>query len=436
MVNGGGYVLVMDLGSRVIRIGVAGDPFPTQIHERDLTVLLDLQVKQCAHLLAAAMGEAGFTLLLLADSSMPMHDRDIDWKSVFANCMRVMYLDTHIAACLIPQLSPALSIGNVSAAMSLHVGASTASVMCVADWRPAMGGASIRSSPFSGNSVSLYLRYLLLPLIADIADAAEWPDSVWEDLKLKACLTLPAPESLLKVSDIEHSVGEYSFVVPGWVRQTCTELWWAGKCSANPKGSQVDGNIQTILDRWEECSLVSMMVNLLHAASVDIRQNLVSNIILSGGATQTIGFRARLRHELCIHLRQSKLSALEKYVNILNVPIHAPLILSDIDGNVVTSNDTHIHASCIPWIGASLAGSLFAHEKQRSSAPAIPQLIQGMNPIFERSANGNKADILSYLFAESNAALQPRSRQTLHNMYRTGWHCNADGEWEQQSVNR
>lgn len=400
--------IVMDIGSRLLRIGIASDTYPCIVLERQIHQSVINQVQRHVKLLVSTFNDARFTLLQVVS---PLHQNysldDIEWRSVFPSCAGIIHLDVHVASCFVP-----VTIHR-QVSISVHVGHSNASVMCLADMRPAMGSASFRCSPFGGRLVTAYLRHLMLPTLRtlDIYNIAEqWSESVWEEIKVSTGFSLPAlvdEELVRKIADVTHWVGKQCIVIPGWIRYACMEMFWNGKYQKSNEDPE-DEQVKLLFDCWEECDISTMIASLLNAASVDMRSELVSNILLSGGATQTIGFKSRLYNELCDKLSKTKLSGLVKHVNIVSAPTHS---------NVLKNSGTNIHSSCIPWVGASLAGSISVPE--RSCVMSGEKFGTVINQSFEKS------DILSYLF-ENNTIENPQTFR------KNGWILNADEAWVQR----
>ncbi|KAI9029787.1 hypothetical protein CLU79DRAFT_480677 [Phycomyces nitens] len=115
-------------------------------------------------------------------------------------------------------------------------------------------------------------------------------------------------------------------VIPGWIREHAAEILF----------SPTDEDLCSI----EECLLDSLL-----KVPGDLRHELVSSIILTGGSSMMAGFQTRLHHNLVNKIKlakYSKLSGLLQSVKFLDSPSRSDIFPKNSQA----------------WVGGSLVGAL------------------------------------------------------------------------------
>ncbi|TIA87449.1 hypothetical protein E3P99_03175 [Wallemia hederae] len=164
---------------------------------------------------------------------------------------------------------------------------------------------------------------------------------------------------------LQTSHGRGVVFIPGWVRQRAVEVMFDSR-----------GDV-------DEPSIPECVVKCMQKLPIDIRRELAANCLVVGGTASMVGFRTRLKNEIRELLAQTTrnkvqlkdLSNLTGSFEVINdpIPTQAEIETEAEAANRRRSNKGHSKApawspGCYAWVGGSLAGSvkLSAAEVHRS----------------------------------------------------------------------
>ncbi|KAG2225483.1 hypothetical protein INT45_010310 [Circinella minor] len=376
--------VVLDIGSRNLKIGFSGEPRPRKIlafgaQQQNNTCwddLYDLDWMRSGRNIAGAettlcetLQEAFFrhlltdpkqrTVIICEPPMMPIRIKEIIAKILFHR-LQVP------ALCFVPSHLLALLTTGESTGLVIDCGHLETTVLPIYFARPLM--TSVQMTSLAGRAVTESLRNLLKSYARIIQTSAGVPTSVApritvpdhilsnvriEDIKSRCILIPPNPTATYmdnsnnnndnndneydnrennncRSSDIyyrlENDIGGDTLWIPGYVReQVCTILFI---------GNQVE----------EIRSIGECILDCLLKVPTDLRRPLASSLLLVGGTSMIPGFQSRLLQEL-YHLLDNTV----KYKQLIGIRL----------GFMTDRGAGHVFTpSCRTWIGGSLVGTL------------------------------------------------------------------------------
>ncbi|KAI9258836.1 actin family [Phascolomyces articulosus] len=362
--------VVLDIGSRNLKVGFSGEPRPRKIlafeGQRHTNVcwddLYDLDwmrsgrdITGAETTLCETLQEAFFrylltdpkqrTVVLCETPMMPIRIKEMIAKILFHR-LQVP------ALCFVPSHLLALLTTGESTGLVIDCGHLETTVLPIYFARPLM--TSVQMTPLAGRAVTETLRDLLKSHARIIQTSAGVPTSAaprltvpdhilssdrLEDIKSR-CILIPHGVTNVSSSDqeeqhcrssdiyyrLENDIGGGTLWIPGYVREKACTILFTG-------------------DPVEEIrSIGECILDCLLKVPTDLRKPLGSSLLMVGGTTMIPGYQARLLQELN-HL----LDHVTKYKRLAGIELGC--ITDRGAGRVFTP-------SCRTWIGGSLVGTL------------------------------------------------------------------------------
>lgn len=359
--------VVLDIGSRVLKAGICGEPSPrvvldsaaaaSQILGRRVDSLWNLDMM---HVAAPHGAQERFVELvrvlnrilrtvwqdhLLVDPSaarvLCAHNPMLIGAVQEAICEVLLHRIGTTAVSFIDSHTLALVAAGRATGLVVDIGYLETCVMPVYGGRPIM--RATRTSPRGARRLCASLGALLGA-----------PDAPWaNELGARALLVgAPVPPGgrtacpldidafsarygSSTVADMHCSAGGHALVVPGWVRERAAEVLFE-------PGDE------------DEASIVECVVACIKDVPIDARREVLESVVLAGGTATIPGFALRVQRELeralgaCEHKMGTGSGGAFAYTRVLNAPraADAPLPMAALP------------SSLLVWIGGSLAGSL------------------------------------------------------------------------------
>jgi len=144
---------------------------------------------------------------------------------------------------------------------------------------------AIQRIDLAGRDVTKYLQRLLRQKGVSLMTSAE--TEIVRDVKEKLCYVALDPEKEIMLSKKVAGMEKYFMLPDGETISVGVERFLAPECFFNP--SAVGKELEPLDD---------LIVGAINECDVDLRRDLFSNIVLSGGSTMYPGFKERLTKEV------------------------------------------------------------------------------------------------------------------------------------------
>ncbi|XP_063216770.1 actin-related protein 10 [Bacillus rossius redtenbacheri] len=302
--------IVIDIGTAYTKVGFSAETSPRAILP---TQVVDPETKQCRRLDASARPSDLYEFLvdfvhhlcfkhllvspkdrkfIVVESLLcPTSFRETLAKVLFRHfeVFSVMFAPSHLVS---------LCCLGLDTALVLDVGHKESVLIPVYQGYPVLH--AWQAEPLAGHAVQSSLSSLLKAALGNGGDASlavveDLPREVVEDIKVRACFVTrldraqqmeegrdPAPPP-----DASYREGSVpGFVIPGSVRERAYEVLF-----------QQDN---------DEVAVPTMVLDAIVKCPIDMRRPLAENILVIGGTSMALGFKARLQSELKHLVQTSK----------------------------------------------------------------------------------------------------------------------------------
>ncbi|BET01405.1 Hypothetical protein NTJ_14221 [Nesidiocoris tenuis] len=324
--------VVLDLGSRYTKFGFVGEYSPRCIIPSEIRCprtnkvrrIYDYENEQDLYsLLVAFIHKLYFKHVLVSpkDRNVVIVESLLCPTFIRDTLASVLFRHYEVSSILfVPSQLVALYALGVRSALVVDIGHEEAQVIPVYEGVPVL--TAWEAQQLAGRAVENRIRDNLVRAYKDFAgasgdapmpipgvDVASLPESVIEDIKVRACFVTtrgrgeaiadgkPPPEPPVLEYLLE---GNQMLLVPGWVRESSCEV---------------------IFERDnEEASLANLILDSIRKCPIDSRVTLAENIVLVGGTAMLPGFKARLMEELKFLMKTSY----ENRLAFSTVKFHTP----------------------------------------------------------------------------------------------------------------
>lgn len=230
-------------------------------------------------------------MIIVESVLCPTEIREVFAKVLFRHfdVSAILYVPTHLVI---------LSTLAIDTAIVVDIGHKEATVI------PVYSGVQVlnawQAQPLAAEAVHQEIRRQLID--SGVADD-RLTDEIIEEIKVRTCFVTTYErsvkyknnESILSAPDVDYPVhGQQSIKIPGKLRETAYEVLFP--------------------DDNDHLGLPYIILNAVNACSLDMRKQLIENVVLIGGTSMAIGLTARLKKEILV-LMQSDLYKSQLHLN-------------------------------------------------------------------------------------------------------------------------
>ncbi len=327
------HAVVLDIGSAYTKVGYAGESSPRAVIKTPPN-LTNLDGPSLHDALVDLVHKLYFEILLVnpKDRRVVLLESLIGDNRLKNELVEVLFNHFEVLSILFApsHLMPLFGLG-LQNGLVLDVGYSSSSVIPVYQGVPML--RSWQALPLGGFAVHERLkREILLRGTAKRGDSEyekfdlydiKIPEKTLEDIKVRMCFVTEATRGrqIHQINQDASSVSGLSSFLSKSVPPADYNL--SGDTVLKIDGQTREGICEVLFEQDEDrLSIPSMILDALLASPIDTRRELAANIIIVGGSTMQLGFKARVFQELDILMKEEHY---KEKLKLSEFRLHVPL---------------------------------------------------------------------------------------------------------------